>query len=187
MNTALTHRPIPKEVDVQYIEVRRHTMRHKPGQHLSQGGVELARRVGDGLGPFDRVITSVLPRAFETAIAMGFAVDQQMEELNELGSDVTWEISWDAGFAEFARLVGQGRAMARFAHGLAEIWRSLARSLPEGGSALVITHGGFIEAGTVASLPQADYHEWGASCDYCEGVRLSFDGEEFTGGEILRL
>ena len=40
------------------IEHRRHTLRVKPGQHLSQAGVDLARAVGEGMGPFDLVVTS---------------------------------------------------------------------------------------------------------------------------------
>jgi hypothetical protein len=51
------------------IEHRRHSMRHKPGEHLKQAGVDLARRVGTDLGPFDLVITSATARAFQTAIA----------------------------------------------------------------------------------------------------------------------
>ena len=34
---------------MRYLEVRRHTMRTKPGEHLSQAGVDLARRVGEGM------------------------------------------------------------------------------------------------------------------------------------------
>jgi len=67
------------------IEIRRHSIRSKPGEHLSQQGVTLARLVGENLGPFDKVITSTLPRAFETAIAMGFAVDEQLELLGSTG------------------------------------------------------------------------------------------------------
>jgi broad specificity phosphatase PhoE len=74
---------------MRYVELRRHTMRTRPGQHLSQAGVSLARRVGEGVGPFDRVVTSTLPRAFETAIAMGFAVDEQIALLAGMGADVT--------------------------------------------------------------------------------------------------
>ena len=58
------------------IEIRRHSIRSNPGVHLNQQGVTLARLVGQNLGPFDRVVTSTLPRAFETALAMGFAVDE---------------------------------------------------------------------------------------------------------------
>tara|TARA_B100000315_G_C14265232_1_gene446099 strand:+ start:124 stop:297 length:174 start_codon:yes stop_codon:yes gene_type:complete len=39
------------------LEVRRHTMRRKPGQHLSQDGIELARVVGDQSDSFDLDIT----------------------------------------------------------------------------------------------------------------------------------
>lgn len=83
---------------MKYLEVRRHSMRMKPGIHLSQDGVALARRVGDHMGPFARVVTSTLPRAYETALAMGFAVDVQEGQLNTLGQAVSDEISWDAGF-----------------------------------------------------------------------------------------
>ena len=58
------------------LEVRRHTMRRKPGQRLSQDGIELARLVGDGSGHFDLVVSSDVPRAIETAIAMGYEVNE---------------------------------------------------------------------------------------------------------------
>ena len=42
-----------------FIEHRRHSMRTKPGQHLSQAGVDLARRVGArNCDAFDKVYTS---------------------------------------------------------------------------------------------------------------------------------
>jgi len=172
---------------MRYVEVRRHSNRVKPGQHLSQAGVNLARRVGSSLGPHNRVITSTVPRAFETAIAMGFAVDEQLDQLSEMGDDVDAEIHWAAGFAEFARVIEQGGATARFARAQAKTWRSIARALPDEGRALLITHGGIVEAGAVACLPRADHSAWGPACDYCEGVRLSFNGETFTEAEILRV
>ncbi|RLC96340.1 MAG: hypothetical protein DRI77_08740 [Chloroflexi bacterium] len=172
---------------MRYVEVRRHSKRVKPGQHLSQAGINLARRVGSSLGPYDRVITSTIPRAFETAIAMGFAVDEQLDQLSEMGDDVDAEIHWAAGFAEFARVIEQGGATARFARAQAQTWRSIAMALPDEGGALLITHGGIIEAGAVACLPRADHSAWGVACDYCEGVRLSFNGETFTEAEILRV
>jgi broad specificity phosphatase PhoE len=172
---------------MRYVEVRRHSIRAKPGQHLSQAGINLARRKGSSIGPFHRVITSTLARAFETAIAMGFAVHEQLDQLSEMGSDVGAEIHWAAGFGEFARVVKQDTATARFARAQAELWRSIAKSLPDGGRALVITHGGIIEAGAVACLPEADHSAWGPACDYCEGVRLGFSGDAFAEAEILRV
>ena len=61
------------------LEIRRHSIRSAMSDHLNQTGITLARLVGQNIGPFDRVVTSTLPRAFETAIAMGFAVDEQTE------------------------------------------------------------------------------------------------------------
>ena len=86
------------------LEVRRHTMRVKPGQHLSQAGVDLARRIGNTVGPFQRVVTTSIPRAFETAIAMGCAVDEQVEDRGVimLNDDIEMEVEWDAGFAALA-------------------------------------------------------------------------------------
>jgi hypothetical protein len=61
------------------LEVRRHSLRKDgAGSQLSQEGVDLARRLGASTGPFARVVTSVVPRARETAIAMGFAVDLEL-------------------------------------------------------------------------------------------------------------
>ena len=51
------------------LDIRRHTMRRKPGAHLSQDGIALARLIGENAGPYDLVVTSTIPRAVETAIA----------------------------------------------------------------------------------------------------------------------
>lgn len=169
------------------VEMRRHTMRVKPGRHLSQAGVDLARRTGNQMGPFDRVITSTVARAYETAIAMGFAVDQEDDRLRSFGVIVDAEIAWDAGFAAWSRAVSEGGAAAHFAHRQAALLGELAASLPEEGRALVITHGGFIEAAAVASLPQADHAAWGAVCDYCEGAVFRFEGDQVIAVDVVRV
>jgi broad specificity phosphatase PhoE len=166
---------------MRYLEVRRHAMRTKPGQHLSQSGVTLARHVGATLGPFDRVITSQIPRAYETAIAMGFAVDWQAEEIGLMSEDVTAQVAWDAGFAAFAlAATAPDSPVARYALAQAVFWRSVIADLPDGGRVLMVTHGGIVEAGAVGCLPTADHQGWGRAVDYCEGVRLAFDGERFV-------
>ena len=172
---------------MRFVEIRRHTVRVKPGQHLSQEGVTLARRIGDTIGPFHRVITSTIPRAFETALAMGFAVDEQGDIFSILMDGVEAEVgSWDAGFAVFGAAYHQNRATRRYADLLAERLEAVAAALPDNSAALVISHGGIVEAAAVGCLPEADHGAWGRYCDYCEGVRLSFDGEKFVSGEIVR-
>ena len=96
------------------LELRRHSMRVGQGQHLSQEGVDLARRVGATMGRFDRVVTSALPRAFETAIAMGFAVDEQLEALGAMSADVSREADWQRGCAEIQRAARLGGATAGY-------------------------------------------------------------------------
>ena len=172
---------------MRYLEVRRHSMRVKPSQSLSQAGIVLARQIGSTIGPFDLVVTSKLTRAVETAVEMGLTVSDRYAQLGVLGDDVEAEIEWSRSFADFALLVRQGGPTARLAHELAELWRSIVLTVPEGGQALVIAHGGIIEAGAVACVSQAGYGDWGALCGYCEGVRLTFDGEKFASAEVLRL
>jgi broad specificity phosphatase PhoE len=169
------------------IEIRRHTYRTKPGQHLSQQGVTLARRVGEGIGPFARVVTSTIPRAFETAIAMGFAVDEQNELMSTMGPDVDAEAPWPLPPAEYAKVVRRGKAAARYAEQLAELYFQLADRLEEGQSALVINHGGVVELGAVACLPDADHTSWGSHFECCEGVRLFWEDGNFVTAEILRV
>ena len=169
------------------LEIRRHTHRNVPRPHLSQQGIDLARRAGEGLGHFDRVITSTVPRAFETAIAMGYAVDEQIEALSTMGDDVDAEIQWNAGFAEWARVVKRGGAAARFAQEQAALWRLIARALPQGGRALLITHGGIIEAGAAGCLPADARPADDAACGYCEGVRVTLDGGTVVNAEMLRV
>ncbi len=170
-----------------YVEHRRHSMRMKPGQHLSQAGVDLARRVGEGMTAFDRVYTSTVPRAFETGIAMGYAVDHQVELLASMPSNA--EIAFDEGFGGFSACIRQhpSSVVANFARELAAFHDNVARSLPADGRALILSHGGFIEASAVGCVPDADHESWGPSCNYCEGVRLTYDDGQFTDCEVLRV
>ena len=169
------------------IEIRRHSIRSQPGDHLNQSGVSLARLVGQNLGPFDRVVTSTLPRAFETAIAMGFAVDEQNELMNTYGNEVGMEAPWPLSCAGYAEAVSKGGAAAQYANRLADVYAKLADYLSDGRKALIINHGGVLELGAVACLPDADHIEWGSHFEYCEGIRLLWEDGKFVDGEILRV
>jgi broad specificity phosphatase PhoE len=169
------------------IEIRRHSMRSKPGDHLNQPGVTLAHLVGQNLGPFDRVVTSTLPRAIETAIAMGFAPDELNELMSTTGNDVEREAPWPLTPAGYAEVIRQGGAAAQYANQLAAVYTKLADYLMDGRAALVVNHGGVLEMGAVACLPDADHFKWGTHFDYCEGIHLFWDKDKFVDGEILRL
>lgn len=169
------------------LEIRRHSIRSQPGDHLNQSGVTLARLVGQNIGPFDRVVTSTLPRAFETAIAMGFAVDEQSELISTYGHDVDKEAPWPMSFAEYGQAIKRGRAAMKYAKKLAKYYASVMESISEGGKALVINHGGVVEIGVVGCLPDFDFSAWGGPVEYCEGARLFWEKGKFIGCEELRV
>jgi broad specificity phosphatase PhoE len=175
------------------LEIRRHARRQRPAQHLIQRGVDMARTLGAELGPFDLVVTSPLARCVETAVGMGFAVDQDRTELageDGLGESVPGlpdDFDWDEGYAAFGRALAQGEAFAAYAQGQAAIWLDVARALPDGGRALIVGHGGAIEGGAVAAFPDADHAAWGRTARHCEGALVGVDSDRFVSIKILRV
>jgi len=157
------------------IEIRRHTARHHDDWgHLTNAGVALARQAGSSMGPFDLVVASPLPRAAETAIAMGFGIDREIQELAVVGEAAMAEIDWPMGFAEFARRMIPGSGVATRGAELRDLLATLAADLPHDGAALALSHGAVIEMAAVASCPAADFAAWGGPCGHCEGVRLDY-------------
>ena len=180
------------------IEIRRHAYTKKgearsKGSHLSPEGVALARRIGGEIGPFDLVFTSPVPRALETAIAMGFAVNDQLEALGDLSPAVLAEIghherwAWDEPFVTFAHFVRQGGPMAQMGQRQRDAWMRALESVPSGRRVLIISHGRIIESGLVTCIPDGDFAAWGASFHHCEGVRMTFDEGRFQGAQLLRV
>ena len=161
-------------------------MRRKPGAHLSREGIELARLVGSTSGPFSLVVTSTIPRAVETAIAMGFEVNETLDALGHFPVKVFDETGWPNPFARIAQVVAAGGEVGDFAEEQARLWRSVVEKIPDSQQALIITHGCFVELGAIASMPEADHKAWGDAIGYCEGVRLSYDGDS-RHGQILRV
>lgn len=157
------------------LDIRRHTMRRKPGAHLSREGIALARLVAQSQ-PYDLVATSAIPRAIETAIAMGMEVDQIIEGLGQMPDAVDAEVGFPSPFRRVSEAVAAGGAAAGFAASQAELWRQVVEQVPDGGHALIVTHGLFIEFGAVACLPHADHAAWGDPIGYCEGMRFHYDG-----------
>lgn len=169
------------------IEIRRHSIRERMSEDLSEQGRILAKFIGDEIGPFQRVITSGVPRAYQTALAMGFNVDEQVDLLNTYGDAVEAEIPWPADFSEYTAPVARGGAPKRYGERLREFYSQLAESLAESAAALVVSHGGVVEIGAVACLPDGDHVAWGGHVEYCEGVRLFWDDGKFVKVEILRV
>jgi hypothetical protein len=123
---------------------------------------------------------------------MGFAVD----ELLDLGGDL-----WDAAQAEIAHrglrndhelylryqeLMLAAGPVAALGRRQAELWHMLVSNVSDGAQALLVAHGGLIEPGLIAALPDWDHARWGRGFAHGEGVRLRHDGTRFVDAEILR-
>jgi broad specificity phosphatase PhoE len=163
------------------IELRRHSFTKKGeergrGSHLSGEGVTAARRAGEALGPFDRVIVSTSPRTMETAMAMGFAVD----ELVEMPSPVeTGEIefhawrAWDDPFTALQERAASSPSVDAYLEQQASRVAAILGSVADGGSVLVVGHGGWLES-VVARLVAPDAATTlGGSFWHLDGIRLA--------------
>lgn len=162
------------------LEIRRHAERHKPGDNLNRAGVARARRASACDRTFARVVTSQLPRAVQTAVAMGHSVDEEDRTLASMGA----EIPWEDGFAAIAEVIRSQPAARAAADGQA---RRLRHHLHRaGGDLLVVSHGGVVELGVIGLLGDADAAALGSSLGYVEGVRMWLAGDHVTRLEMLR-
>ena len=177
------------------LEIRRHSRARQGGERgvgsaLSPQGVSLARRVGEGLRPFDMVVTSDIPRATETALAMGFAIDEIDDTLAPHDPSFWAEAEQLArdrrlAFAVWAEISGHRGAVWRHGERQRDRWLEIASRLPEAGSALIVSHGGTIECGVVASVGAEVWREW-EELSPCDGVQLTVEQATFVSVAIIR-
>lgn len=177
----------PHGVRMRSLVHRRHSLRQPTDVHLSPEGVELARRIGARSGRFDRVITSPKARATETALAMGFPVDEQWEELGALPDPVGRFLDRESPgtFGEYVRWVVAVHELRAAAVAIADRWGAALDRTPEGGRLLMVSHAGIIELGAAGALPDEAVH-WGATLAPLEGVRLERDRGRWVRGAVLR-
>lgn len=170
------------------LELRRHSIRDSHSVNLNRAGVALARTVGAGLGPFAQVLSSPAARALQAAVAMGFAIDDERDELaipDEQG--VLIELDACRNFADVARLLRGGMRLPHYGQTQRAFALALVAELEEGETALLLSHGSVIETMALACAPFADAAACGAGVSFCEGVRLSFDAGECAALHVLRI
>jgi len=166
------------------------------GKGLSDEGRELALRARTLLAArYDLCISSPKQRAGETMEVLGF-------ELYETDEAFTAVNPWEPFDAEVTKL-----AKARGIIPLAACWeipealnylrlqgetflgavKRVARKLPDEGRALVVSHGGILEAAALHGCPRYELAELGGEIGFCEAVVFKFDGEKLAGVEVKRL
>jgi broad specificity phosphatase PhoE len=173
---------------MRWLEVRRHSLTKKGaargrGSHLSAQGVTLARAIGTELASVAYVVTSAAPRAVETAIAMGLAVDDTVElpsgyVAGEVEFHQQW--TWAQPYVRYAELIASGGGLAGVAQAHRAAWIGAVEQVDEGDVALFVGHGGAIEPALVACLPGADHQRWGRLFGHCDGARLGFADGRFV-------
>jgi broad specificity phosphatase PhoE len=173
---------------MRFLEVRRHSLTRKGqdrgrGSDLSAEGVALARAVGADMGPAGYVLTSTMPRALETAVAMGYAVDDAVDVpsgyvAGEVEHHDQW--AWPRPYLTYATLLASGAGLTEVAATHRDLWLRALEAVPDGATALVISHGGAIEPTLVSCFPAADHATWGAPFAHCDGASLTYDAGAFT-------
>lgn len=153
---------------MRYLEIRRHAFTKKGadrgrGSHLSQEGVAAARRVGAQIGPFAPLVSSDAHRTLETAIAMGFAVN----DVTPFGAGYLGVVehhdqwSWPSPYLRYRVLLATDATLAAAAAQELGLWRSVVAQVPDGESGLIVSHGGAIEPTLGPALPECDHEAWG--------------------------
>ncbi|MEJ2002219.1 MAG: histidine phosphatase family protein [Maritimibacter sp.] len=169
------------------LEIRRHTMRAKPGVHLSQAGIELARTVGKDLGKFDYVACSDKERSAETAVALGCAVNETVSGLGTISETLAQQSGWPDSIDSIALRVEKNPDLYRFSDEQYRIWKAVLESCKTSQRTLIISHGAIMELGLLAATREMSIGQYGAVFGYCEGFRLAFESDECVGYEPIRL
>lgn len=170
------------------VEHRRHSRRDPDSGHLSREGLAIARRVAPTLGRFDRVVSSPIPRAVETAEALGFPPDALLRELALIPEEMERlvERSDARSFADYVGLTRKKRSATAYARSQSELMRRQLELVPEGGHLLIVSHGGVIEFGAAGARPD-DALAFGDRAGHLEGIRLYLEGRTWVRGEVLRV
>jgi broad specificity phosphatase PhoE len=170
---------------MRYLEVRRHGFTKKGdargrGSHLSREGVPVARVVGEAIGPIAYVATSESPRTLETAVAMGFAVDDILAfgsryATGGVADHEQW--AWEQPYRTYRQLLSGGGLLAAAATEELELWRAVLARIEDQQTALIVSHGGSIEPTLVAACPDAQVETWGRPFSHLDGVTLTFEAD----------
>jgi hypothetical protein len=157
---------------VKMLDILRHSMRQKPGSNLSPDGIKLARYIGKAPDFYQCVVTSALPRAIQTAVAMGHAVTETVEKLGPVDERIVQQMRWPSDLSTISDILAKCPDCAALAQSQASLWEEIAARLSDEAAGLIVTHGAILELGVVASLGRTNQAIVGEAFAYCEGARL---------------
>jgi broad specificity phosphatase PhoE len=180
---------------MKYIEVFRHSKRGA-GKGLSEEGREMALRARALLAPhYDLCVSSPKERACETLEVLGFdryEIDEAFTAVNPwepYDAEVT-KLAKDRGIIPLAACWEIPEALSYLkmqGETFLGAVRRIARKLPEEGRALIVSHGGILEAAALHGCPRYELAELGGEIGFCEAVVFKLDGETLAGIGVKRL
>ena len=180
---------------MKFVEAFRHSKRGE-SKGLNEEGRELARRARPLLAPrYDLCVSSPKERARETMEVFGFPsydVDEAFTAVNpwEPFDEAVTKLAKEKGTTPLAAcwFVPEALKYLRFqGETLLGAIHRIARKLPEGGRALVVTHGGILEAAALVGGPRYELDELGGEISFCEGIVFRLEGERLAGIEVRRM
>jgi broad specificity phosphatase PhoE len=137
--------------------------------HLSEAGIAQARAAGSAFERFHMVVTSPLPRAVETAVAMGFPVHTTHPGIQEIGVRVMAHVRWSDGYAAWATAYREVPLVAAYIDYVMSLLGDWLDDVPDGGSLLVVAHGGIVESFAAGLCPAGDWSPPDGGAGYAEG------------------
>ena len=180
---------------MRYVEVFRHS---KTGESkgLSEEGRKLAQEARRLLAPrYELYISSPKERAIRTIQELGFErfeVEESFKAINPwepFDTEVTKRAK-ERGIIPLAACFEIPPAVSFLklqGETLIGAIKRIARRLPEEGRALVVSHGGMLEAAALLGFPRYHLEEIGGEIRFCEAAVFELEGEQLVRVEIKRL
>lgn len=138
--------------------------------------------------PYALVISSPRERARETATIIADRVDKAETMLDVAPDQAITQAQYDSLRSQqaVAELIQVSASARRFADEQLSLWDRVAGRVPEGESALLVTHGGNIELAAVLLATRIGAEIGPLPLSYCDGVRVRYDGGRPEALERLR-
>lgn len=175
---------------MKWVELRRHSIVDRD-KKISSEGLKLANWARGQLSlKYDAYFCSPLVRCRQTMEVFGFKQYKIDEAFIVLPGDKLKPVmpkvdevvkEKGVGLLEaFFQLPETMEIIKERARGCLEGIRKVAHDLPEGGSALILSHGGTIEPAALLAKGTWDLKALGGPLNECEGVIFKFDGDEIV-------
>ncbi|MFN2520937.1 MAG: histidine phosphatase family protein [Candidatus Limnocylindria bacterium] len=174
------------------LDVRRHAKRSDPSDEdsgLSAEGHAMAEMLGRSAPPYALVVATPLLRARQTAELIAGRLDQTLPELAPSLAPVL-SYSQYLGLAELAdwlAFVRRDPRARQFGDDQLRIWADLVARVDDDQSVLIASHGGTIELPAAGLAARLGSMLSGPAFGYCEGVRVTYEGDGPVGLEVIRV